>query len=193
MVHVRKELEAELKMLLLKQSDQNLELLPDYHQRIEVLKTLRFIDPMSESVLLKGRVACEINSANELILTELILDNTLTNFTPEETVALLSIFIFQEKTELIPELTPKLAEVSVQITLIIALRLCGTSTEEGSPLQGYGIIVDIADRVNAVLSSNQINFEDFGAPQKLGLVEVVHEWAKGMVGFCSNQPDQPRL
>lgn len=40
-------------------SDQNLELLPDYEQRIDVLKDLKFIDENS-TVLLKGRVACEV-------------------------------------------------------------------------------------------------------------------------------------
>lgn len=42
-------------------SDQNLELLPDYESRIEVLKELRFIDENS-TVLLKGRVACEVRA-----------------------------------------------------------------------------------------------------------------------------------
>lgn len=41
-------------------SDQNLELIPDYEQRIEVLKSLKFIDENS-TVLLKGRVACEVS------------------------------------------------------------------------------------------------------------------------------------
>jgi antiviral helicase SKI2 len=40
-------------------SDQNLELIPDYEQRIEVLQDLKFIDENS-TVLLKGRVACEV-------------------------------------------------------------------------------------------------------------------------------------
>jgi superfamily II RNA helicase len=40
-------------------SDQNLELLPDYEQRIDVLKELQHIDENS-TVLLKGRVACEV-------------------------------------------------------------------------------------------------------------------------------------
>lgn len=40
-------------------SDQNLELLPDYQQRIAVLQQLQFIDHTS-TVLLKGRVACEV-------------------------------------------------------------------------------------------------------------------------------------
>lgn len=47
---------ANLKLAI---SDQNLELIPDYEQRIEVLKELSFIDQQS-TVLLKGRVACEV-------------------------------------------------------------------------------------------------------------------------------------
>jgi antiviral helicase SKI2 len=62
-----------LKMLM---SDQNLALLPDYQQRTEVLKDLGFIDEESR-VQLKGKVACEIHSADELVLTELILENAL--------------------------------------------------------------------------------------------------------------------
>jgi hypothetical protein len=41
-------------------SDQNLQLLPDYEQRITVLKDLDFIDQQSR-VQLKGKVACEVS------------------------------------------------------------------------------------------------------------------------------------
>jgi antiviral helicase SKI2 len=40
-------------------SDQNLQLLPDYEQRIHVLQDLGFIDEGSR-VELKGKVACEV-------------------------------------------------------------------------------------------------------------------------------------
>jgi len=40
-------------------SDQNLQLLPDYEQRILVLKDLHFVDEGSR-VELKGKVACEV-------------------------------------------------------------------------------------------------------------------------------------
>ena len=40
-------------------SEQNLDLIPDYEQRIAVLKELHFIDENS-TVQLKGRVACEV-------------------------------------------------------------------------------------------------------------------------------------
>lgn len=136
-------------------SNENLELLPDYHQRVQVLKTLRFIDPNNESVLLKGRVACEINSVNELVLTELILNNVLAAYTPEEVVALLSPFVFQEKSETVPELNERLSE-------------------------GYAQILATAERVGAVQAANKLNFEDYATSLKTGLIEVVYEWARGM-------------
>ncbi|KIJ55532.1 hypothetical protein M422DRAFT_57912 [Sphaerobolus stellatus SS14] len=74
----------------------NLELLPDYEQRIEVLKTLKFTDDIS-TILLKGRGACE-----------LILENTLANYEPEEVVALISCLVFQEKPNMEPMIPPKL-------------------------------------------------------------------------------------
>ena len=48
-------------------SDQNLQLLPDYEQRIAVLKDLGFIDENSR-VELKGKVACEVEYGSEEIL-----------------------------------------------------------------------------------------------------------------------------
>lgn len=44
-------------------SDQNLQLLPDYEQRIKVLKDLDFIDESSR-ILLKGKVACEVSASS---------------------------------------------------------------------------------------------------------------------------------
>ncbi|CRG91431.1 antiviral helicase SKI2 [Talaromyces islandicus] len=140
-------------------SDQNLQLLPDYQQRVEVLRELGFVDEESR-VQLKGKVACEIHSADELVLTELILENVLAEYEPEEIVALLSAFVFQEKTENEPTLTPQLEK-------------------------GREAIVRIADKVNdfqilhqVILSSEDSN--DFTSKPRFGLVEVVYEWAKGM-------------
>lgn len=46
--------------LKLEISDQNLELVPDYEQRVDVLKELKFLESNS-TVSLKGRVACEVS------------------------------------------------------------------------------------------------------------------------------------
>jgi antiviral helicase SKI2 len=135
-------------------SDQNLDLIPDYEQRIEVLKELNFINENS-TVQLKGRVACEINSANELVLTELILENTLANYEPEEVVALLSCFVFQEKTEVEPVVPAKLEE-------------------------GRDAILAISRGVECVQDRHKVSAEEFKSSLKFGLMEVVYEWAKGM-------------
>lgn len=44
---------------------------------------------------LQGRVACEVNSGDELAATELIFGGVLTQLTPEEAVAVLSALVFQ--------------------------------------------------------------------------------------------------
>ncbi|TFK26711.1 translation repressor [Coprinopsis marcescibilis] len=153
-MHERKSLINQIARLRQFMSEQNLELIPDYEQRIAVLKDLRFIDENS-TVLLKGRVACEINSASELILTELILENSFASYEPEEVVALLSCFVFQEKTEVEPLIPPKL-EV------------------------GRDSIIAISDRVERIQTLHKVAVEDFRSQLKFGLVEVVYEWAKGM-------------
>ncbi|KIW14643.1 hypothetical protein PV08_07427 [Exophiala spinifera] len=152
---IKENIEA-LKMLM---SDQNLSLLPDYQQRTEVLKDLGFVDEESR-VQLKGKVACEIHSADELVLTELILENVLAQFEPEEIVALLSCFVFQEKTDNEPQLSENLK-------------------------RGKEAIIQIAEKVNkyqilhqVILSSDDAN--DFESRPRFGLVEVVYEWARGM-------------
>lgn len=102
----------------------------------------------------------QIHSADELVLTELILENALADFEPEEIVALLSAFVFQEKTDNAP-------------TLIKSLE------------KGQQKIVEIAEKVNdyqikhQVIQSNSESNE-FASEPRFGLVEVVYEWARGM-------------
>ncbi|KAI0008213.1 DSHCT-domain-containing protein [Xylariaceae sp. FL0662B] len=140
-------------------SDQNLQLLPDYEQRIQVLKDLSFIDDDAR-IQLKGKVACEIHSADELVLTELILDNVLADYEPAEIAALLSAFVFQEKTESVPNLT-------------------------GNLERGMQTIIEISEKVNAVQTERQViqsseDSNDFVSRPRFGLMEVVYEWARGM-------------
>jgi ATP-dependent RNA helicase DOB1 len=51
----------------------------------------------------KGKVACEISSAEELTLTELMFSGTLKDATVEQMVALLSCFVWQEKLQDAPK------------------------------------------------------------------------------------------
>ncbi len=45
----------------------------------------------------KGRVACEISSGDELLLTEMIFNGVFNELTPEQVASLLSCFVFDEK------------------------------------------------------------------------------------------------
>lgn len=141
-------------------SDENLDLLPDYEQRLEVLETLGFIDE-KHNVALKGRVACEINSGWELILTELILDNFLGDFEPSEIVALLSCFVYEGRTqeEEPPLITPRLEK-------------------------GKTKILEIADKLLRVFIEKRVSLtseeEDFVESKRFALVNVVYEWANGL-------------
>lgn len=154
------EIKSNIDSLNLLISDENLELLPDYNQRLEVLKQLEFIDE-NQTVMLKGRVACEINSGWELVLTELILDNFLGDFEPEEIVALLSCFVYEGRTKDEEDLpiTPRLEKGKQKIRQI---------TEK---------LLNIYTEHQVSLTSEE---EEFLERKRFALVNVVYEWARGL-------------
>jgi len=88
------------------------------------------------------------------------LENVLAEYEPEEIVALLSAFVFQEKTDTEPTLTASLD-------------------------RGIAKIVEISERVNKVQTEYQVilsadDSNDFVSKPRFGMVEVVYEWARGM-------------
>jgi len=94
------------------------------------------------------------------VLTELILENVFAEYEPEEIVALLSAFVFQEKTDVVPTLTKSLE-------------------------QGMAKIVEISEKVNQIQTLHQVilsadDSNDFVSKPRFGMVEVVYEWARGM-------------
>lgn len=64
--------------------------------RKRVLRRLNFTNA-ADIVDMKGRVACEISSGDELLLTELIFNGVFNSLHPEQCAALLSCFVFTEK------------------------------------------------------------------------------------------------
>lgn len=153
--HQHQELHERVAELRFKLSDANMLLLPEYQARVRLLKKLEYIDDHS-NVLLKGRVACEINTTDELITTELLFANVFAEMEPAEIIALLSCMVFQEKHAAPPKLSGKLLAGQERILemakdLVTIQRECG---------------VDLAmDQVIGGL--------------RFGLVEVVHQWALG--------------
>lgn len=153
-------LESEIKQLHHLMSDENLNLLPDYEKRLAVLKSTGFIDK-SNTVLLKGRVACEINSGYELVLTELILDNFLGDFEPEEIVALLSAFVYEGRTreEEPPIATPRLVKGKKRISEI------------------YQKMLTVYEEHQVPLTQEEAEFLE---KKRFALMNVVYEWARGL-------------
>lgn len=145
----------ELDRLRFLTSDQSLSLLPEYQQRINVLRTLQYIDD-GGAVQLKGRVACEVSS-HELLVTELVLDGTLSPLNPDEIAALLSCLVFQHKTQCEPKLTDTLK-------------------------QGVKKVRELAERIALIQRECGLreSVEDYVSQYKFGLTEVVYEWARGM-------------
>ncbi|KAI6678964.1 hypothetical protein NL676_039760 [Syzygium grande] len=123
--------------------------------RKRVLRRLGYIT--SDNVVeLKGKVACEISSADELTLTELMFNGVLKDVKVEEMVSLLSCFVWQEKLQ---DATKPREELDLLF----------------SQLQ------DTARRVAKVQleCKVQIDVESFVNSFRPDIMEAVYAWAKG--------------
>ncbi|KAL6450497.1 MTR4 ATP-dependent RNA helicase DOB1 [Candida maltosa Xu316] len=118
-----------------------------------VLKKLEFTGP-NEIVELKGRVAAEISTGDELMITELLFSGFFNDLTPQQICGLLSSFIFQERAKELPKLKPDLAEPAK-------------------------IIQETASKIAKI--SRQCNLEiiekDYVESFNLALIEVVFAWS----------------
>ncbi|EOA26057.1 hypothetical protein CARUB_v10019475mg [Capsella rubella] len=147
---------TDLKDLEFQMSDEALLQMPAFQGRIDVLKEIGCIDD-DLVVQIKGRVACEMNSGEELICTVCLFENQFEELEPEEAVAIMSAFVFQQKNTSAPLLTPKLAKAKQ--------RLYDTAIRLGELQAQYNLQIDPEEYAQENL--------------KFGLVEVVYEWAKG--------------
>ncbi|KAL3902399.1 MAG: hypothetical protein SGILL_010838 [Bacillariaceae sp.] len=141
-------------------SNESLQLFPDFLQRKAVLKTLGYLDE-HEAVAVKGRVACEVNTCEELIVTELVFEGVLNDLDPPEIVAALSSLVYQQKSaddEFDMEIPETLLNCCQQMKTI-AMNL-------GNIQKEHGLDVDPIDYAEGSL--------------KFGLVHVVYEWAIGV-------------
>ena len=148
-------------------SNESLSLFPDFMQRKAVLQTLGYIDSITEAVCLKGRIACEVNTCESLVVTELVLDGILNELEPAEIVAVLSSLIAQEKTS--DEEETQLSELPKNL-IRCCNRIKSIAYDFGALQKLHGLLVDPGDYVDGLL--------------KFGLVQVVYEWALG-VPFCN--------
>ncbi|XP_068638074.1 DExH-box ATP-dependent RNA helicase DExH11 [Aristolochia californica] len=156
LVKERNRHKEEVNALKFQMSDEALQQMPDFQGRIDVLKEIGCIDA-DLVVQIKGRVACEMNSGEELICTECLFENQMEDLEPAEAVAIMSALVFQQRNTSEPSLTDKLAHAKQ--------RLCETATRLAKLQAHFNVAVNPDDYVQDNL--------------KFGLVEVVYEWAKG--------------
>ncbi|KAF9465418.1 ATP-dependent RNA helicase [Collybia nuda] len=123
--------------------------------RKRVLRRLAFTTA-SDIVDTKGRVACEISSGDELLLTELIFNGVFNPLSPEQCAALLSCFVFTEKSDQTTKLKEELA----------------------APLR---VMQEIARRIAKVSKESKLTIDEdeYVSSFKVELMDAVVQWCRG--------------
>jgi antiviral helicase SKI2 len=125
-----------------------------------------------------GSAGAQINTADEVLVTELILEGVFNSLEPEELVALLSAFVFEERTNSDPVLTERLQAVRPGDAARRGRRMLTLAS-----VQGKDAFLAVAAKVAAaqVACRVPVTEEDYLGRLRFGLTEVVYEWARGMV------------
>jgi ATP-dependent RNA helicase DOB1 len=123
--------------------------------RKRVLRRLGFIDN-EDVVQMKGRTACEISTGDELLLTELMFGGVFNPLTPEQAAALLSVFVWQEKSE---------SKVNLKEDLAGPLR----------------VLQEAARRIAKVSNESKVAVveDEYVQSFRVEMIPVVLEWCKG--------------
>ncbi|KAK7040730.1 ATP-dependent RNA helicase mtr4 [Paramarasmius palmivorus] len=137
------------------QATQDVLQLEELKCRKRVLRRLGFTNS-NDIVDVKGRVACEISSGDELLLTELIFNGAFNTLEPEHCAALLSCFVFDEKSEQPTKLKEELA-APLRVMQEIARRIAKVSKESKLP----------------------IDEDQYVASFKVELMDAVMQWCRG--------------
>jgi ATP-dependent RNA helicase DOB1 len=124
--------------------------------RLEVLKKLGHVDSRDGMVTLKGRAASAIDTADELLTSELMFDGTFGSLDKHQLAALVSCLVPVENTN---------SEIQLQVPLANAL---------GTLQQTARHIADTSTECKLPVDADEY-VEKF----KATLMNVVYEWSKG--------------
>jgi len=110
----------------------------------------------SDVIEIKGRIACELSSADELLLTEMMFNGLFNNMTSPQVASILSCFVCTEKSNEMPKLTDALS----------------------GPLR---TMQDMARRIAKVSREAKLELEEDSYVEKFKpfMMDIVHEWCKG--------------
>lgn len=123
--------------------------------RKRVLRRLGFVNE-ADVVELKARVACEISTGDELLLSELLFNRFFNELTPEQCAAVLSCFIFEEKSQEASQPKEELARPFREIQA--QARIIAKVSQE---------------------SKLDVNEDEYVQSFKPQLMEVVYSWSQG--------------
>ncbi|KAJ8678016.1 hypothetical protein QAD02_013803, partial [Eretmocerus hayati] len=123
--------------------------------RKRVLRRLAYCTA-ADVIELKGRVACELQGADELLMTEMIFNGLFNALSVPQMAALISCFVCDEKSSE----TPKLID------------------ELGNPLRQ---MQEIARRIARISSESNLDLDEDSYVEKFKpfLMDVVYAWCKG--------------
>ncbi|KAI9136384.1 rRNA-processing arch domain-containing protein [Paraphysoderma sedebokerense] len=129
--------------------------LDELKHRKRVLRRLGYTTPQ-DVIDVKGRVACEISSGDSLLLTELIFNGVFNDLTVEQTVSILSCFVFSEKTDTPTKVKEELA----------------------GPLR---ILQEAARRIAKVSIESKLELEEkeYVDSFRPDLMDIVYAWCQG--------------
>ncbi|XP_049848810.1 exosome RNA helicase MTR4-like [Schistocerca gregaria] len=147
---------AQIKELKEKAYDSNQIVLQDeLKSMMRVLRRLGYTTK-DNIVETKGRVACEINAADELVLTELIFSGFFNSLNIPMVAAMLSCFIFQDKTE-------------------------GTKKVPEAIAVHFNKLLEVVRKIGQIEQECKLptDPEKYVSKFKPTLAEVFYEWAKG--------------
>jgi len=120
-----------------------------------VLRRLEFIDK-DGVVLLKGRMACELTSADEVLMTEIVFQNVFADMEANHIIALCSCLVFDERSE-------------------------DPITSNMELMKAFDTVKGIARNVAEVMLENKIpiDVEEYVSKVRPQLMEVILGWLEG--------------
>ncbi|XP_064539014.1 exosome RNA helicase MTR4 [Drosophila montana] len=123
--------------------------------RKRVLRRMGYCKP-GDVIEFKGRVACELSSADELLITEMIFNGVFNELSAPQAVALLSCFVCDEKSSEAPK----------------------SATELSGPLRA---LQSLARRIAKVSTECKLSMDEENYVEKFKpfLMDVVLAWCKG--------------
>ncbi|XP_014207983.1 superkiller viralicidic activity 2-like 2 [Copidosoma floridanum] len=127
----------------------------ELRHRKRVLRRLVYCTA-SDVIEIKGRVACELNGADELLLTEMIFNGLFNSMTVPQMTSLISCFVCDEKSTEMPKSVEELSE----------------------PLRQMH---DIARRIAKISAESNIDIDEDAYIERFKpfLMDVVYAWCKG--------------